>query len=117
MRETAVGDVVRAVTTGAGEFPVVVELLEPSDRVTVRVICFRSGPLGGDLQRVIDVFAPLGAQAEGAEQYGMVALDIPPVADLPAIIATLCAGRDDGSWTFEEGSITEAWDRAAQSLE
>ena len=107
----AVGDIVRAIAPDNNSNPVFVGVLQPSNHVTVRVICFRAGPLRGDLQRVIDAFIPLGVYAEGVNHYGMVALDIPPSADLDAIHARLRRGVEDGSWEYDEGRTTPTWER------
>jgi hypothetical protein len=109
VRDLAVGDVVLAVATGPGTQPVFQRMHTRSDHLTIRLICFRGGPLGGQLQPVIDRFVPLGVYAEGALQYGMVALDIPPGSDLRAIREQLRAGAADGSWEWEEGRIDHAW--------
>jgi hypothetical protein len=109
VRDLAVGDVVRAEAPDAHSDPVFVEIVERSDHVTVRVVCFRRGPLQGDLARALEPFTALGVYGEGAEQYGMLALDIEPSDPLPAIVATLREGVEDGSWEYEEGRITHAW--------
>lgn len=41
-------------------------------------------PLSGSRQRVLDMFAPLGVTGEGIEQFSLVALDVPPDADIAA---------------------------------
>lgn len=114
-RDLAVGDVVHAVSPDADSQPVLRGLLERSEHVTVRLIVFRSGPLAGELARAIERFAQQGVYAEGAEQFGMVALDIDPTSDLPAIVATLRTGVAEGSWEYEEGRITSAWIAATGS--
>jgi hypothetical protein len=53
-----------------------------SGNCTIRVIPFRAGPLTGSRQEVLDAFAPLGVDDEGAEQFDMVALNVPPHADI-----------------------------------
>lgn len=85
------------------------EMLQRSDHVTIRLICFRSGPLQGDLTRAIEPFKRLGVYAEGASQYGMLALDISPTDPVEEVVRVLRAGVADGSWEFEEGRITQAW--------
>lgn len=47
--------------------------------------------------------------AEGMEQNNIVALDIPPEADLRAVKELLRTGEADGRWDYEEGCVTEAW--------
>lgn len=109
VHDLAVGDVVRAVAPNVDSYPVFQEVVERSDHVTVRIICFRDGPLAGDLQKVIDAFAPFGIHCEGAGQYGMVALDIPGDAPLRGIRARLVEGSTNGSWEYDEGRVTSRW--------
>lgn len=109
VRDLAVGDVVRATSSDAGSQPVFNELLQRSDHVTIRLICFRSGPLEGDLSRAIEPFKRLGVYAEGASQYGMLALDISSTDPFTEVVRILRAGVADGSWEFEEGRITQSW--------
>jgi hypothetical protein len=58
--------------------------------------------------------APLGATGEGIERYAMVALDIPPGAQIAAIRSLLLQGQRDGWWEYEEGCIGPAWQTAGQ---
>jgi hypothetical protein len=85
-------------------------LITPSSHLTIRIICFRSGPLQGSLQAVLDRFLRLGVYAEGVAQYGMVVLDVPPQADKREVYAELVRGSDDGSWEWEEGRTNDAWE-------
>jgi Domain of unknown function (DUF4265) len=87
-------------------------LLEWSGHCTIRIIVFRDGQLGGSRQQVLDMFAPLGATGEGIERYAMVALDIPPDAEIAAIRRLLLRGQRDGWWDYEEGCIGPAWQAA-----
>ncbi len=59
--------------------------------------------------RALEPFTALGVYGEGAQRYGMLALDIEPTARLPAIVSRLRQGVEDGSWEYEEGRITPAW--------
>ncbi len=86
--------------------------LQSSGRLTIRVVPFRAGGLRGDLQSVLNAFRPFGVTGEGVHQYGIVALDVPPDADLTSIKDLLRAGRADGRWDYEEGCINDAWDAA-----
>jgi hypothetical protein len=85
------------------------ERLEWSGTCTIRVVPFRKGPLDGSRQRVLDAFAPLGVNGEGVEQYGIVALDVPPDVDLAAVKRLLYEGARDGWWDYEEGCVGDAW--------
>jgi hypothetical protein len=85
------------------------EVLEWSGCCTIRVVPFRAGPLEGSLQRVLDAFAPLRVTGEGLGQYGMVSLEVPADADLPAVKGLLLRGVRDGWWDYEEGCIGDAW--------
>lgn len=113
-RDLAVGDVVRAVAPDAESHPVLREVLDRSDHLTLRLVVLRRGPLAGDLGRALERFKLPGVYAEGAEQFGMLALDVEASADLDVIAATLRAGVGDGSWEYDEGRITAGWVAATQ---
>lgn len=104
----AADDVVRALAGSDGVLWAT-ERVQWSGRLTVRVIPRKDGPLQGNRQAVLDLFEPHGVTGEGIEQYGMVALDIPPNSDLGALKAMLVKGEEDGRWYYEEGCITEEW--------
>lgn len=107
--DLAVGDIVRASTPHPESDPVFQEMVERSDHVTVRIIVFKDGPLGGQLQPVFDAFTPFGVHCEGAHQYRIVALDVPADASLRGIHTRLLKGTRDGSWAYDEGRITVRW--------
>ncbi len=88
------------------------EQLRWSGNCTIRVIPYRDGPLHGDRRAVLDAFAPLGVEGEGVEQYSLVALNVPPEADLVAVKQLLRAGEQDNRWAYEEGCVGVAWARA-----
>lgn len=90
-----------------------VERVSWSGNCTIRVIPFKDGPLAGDRQRVLDAFIPLGVSGEGIAEPGMVALSVPPDADLAAVKRALKDGEADGSWEYEEGCVGDEW-RAAE---
>jgi hypothetical protein len=85
------------------------ETIKWSGNCTIRVIPFRDGPLHGDRQAVLDAFAPLGVEGEGAEAYALVALSVPADADLAAVKGLLREGEQDNRWTWEEACIGDAW--------
>ena len=108
VRNLATDDVVRAVADPDGILWAT-DRVQWSGRMTIRVVPRRAGPLGGDRQAVLDAFKPYGVSGEGIEQYGMVALDISPDADLLAVKSLLGMGQEDGRWDYEEGCISEEW--------
>jgi hypothetical protein len=111
-RGVSCGDHVRVVREDDGTLTAV-EVVKWSQRCTVRVVPFRAGPLQGDRQRVLDEFATAGVTGEGIEQYNIVALDVPPTADLPAVKRLLRDGVERGWWDYEESNIGDAWADAA----
>jgi hypothetical protein len=77
---------------------------------TIRIIPFKDGPLAGSQQAVLDLFVPLGASGAGfGSDLDLVALTIPPQADLAEIKRILQRGEVDGSWTYEESCIGDEW--------
>lgn len=115
VRDLAVGDVVRAHAPDADSDPVFADLVQRSDHITIRLVCFRDGPTEGDLTRALEPFTTLGVYGEGASQYAMLALDIEPTAPLPAVVSTLRRGVENRSWEYEEGRITQAWVDATEA--
>lgn len=115
MRGIASGDLIRVSCAEDGQLRAG-ERLRSSGHCTIRVIPFQAGPLTGSRQRVLDAFAPLGVTGEGIEQFGIVALDIAPDADIAAVQRLLCDGERDGWWDYEEGCIGDAWLATAQGL-
>ena len=107
-RGVANGDLIRVRRGEDGQLRAE-DRLEWSGYCTIRIIPFRDGPLGGSRQRVLDAFSPLGVTGEGIEQYGMVALDVPPDVDLAAVKRLLREGTHAGWWEYEEGCIGDAW--------
>lgn len=107
-RNLAVEDEIKAVAGSDGVLWAV-EKVNWSGHLTIRVIPFSEGPLAGSLQAVLDAFSPLGVDGEGIEQYGMVALDIPPEVALVPVIIALRKGEADSWWDFEEGCVSDEW--------
>ena len=109
VRGISTGDTVVAHATSPEGSPVFERVVERSHNLTLRIICLRSGPLAGNLQAVLDAFVPLGADGEGAAQWGMVALNVSPVKSYEPIFRRLEAGVRNGSWEFEEGCVNPTW--------
>jgi hypothetical protein len=107
-RNVASGDTFRISTDSDGVLWAT-DKVEWSGSCTIRVIPFPEGPLEGSLQAVLDSFAGLGVDGEGLQQFGIVALNVPPEADLGAVQRLLRQGVTDGWWDYEEGCIGEAW--------
>ncbi|WP_329430898.1 DUF4265 domain-containing protein [Streptosporangium sp. NBC_01495] len=107
VRGVACGDVVRIETDAEGVVWAK-EVVEFSGNCTIRVVPDDSGDLEGDLENVLGLFAPLGIEGEGLEQFGLVALNIPPTANLAGAKQLLSEGQDSW-WDYEEGCITEDW--------
>lgn len=85
------------------------ETLRASGNCTIRLIPLRDGGSGAARQTVLETFHRLGTTGEGIEQFRMVALDVPPSADLPRIRKLLEHGEAKGWWHWEEGAVTGAW--------
>lgn len=83
--------------------------LESGGRLTVRVIALADGSLSGDPETVRAQFTPLGLTGEIAQQYRMVALDVPPGTALAPVKSLLVAGERDGRWGFDEGCVSQEW--------
>jgi hypothetical protein len=58
---------------------------------------------------VLEIFHRLGTTGEGIERFRMVALDVPPTADLIRIRKLLEHGESQGWREWEEGCVTAAW--------
>jgi hypothetical protein len=110
----ASGDLVRVQADADGVLWAI-EYVEWSGNCTIRVVPFQSGPLRGSRQRVLDAFEPFGVTGEGIQQYGLVALEVPPCADLAGVQRVLRAGVRDGWWDYEEGCVGDDWTAAASA--
>jgi hypothetical protein len=89
---------------------VVRERIAWSGRYTIRVIPLGEAPALDQIREVVDAFSQLGVECEGAlPSFKLVALDIPPSADLKAIKSRLREGEVDGRWSYEEGCVDERW--------
>ncbi|MFE6888224.1 DUF4265 domain-containing protein [Streptomyces sp. NPDC057694] len=61
------------------------ETVRASQNCTIRLILLKDGGSTAARQSVLDVFHRFGTTGGGIEQFGMVALDVPPDADLRQI--------------------------------
>lgn len=85
------------------------ETVRASDNCTIRLIVLKDGGSAAARQSVLETFHRLGTTGEGIEQFSMVALDVPPTADLARIRKLLKHGESKGWWHWEEGCVTAAW--------
>ncbi len=90
------------------------ETVQRSQNCTIRLIVLKDNGSAAARQSVLEVFHRLGTTGEGIEQFRMVALNVPPEADLPRIRKLLEHGEVKGWWHWEEGCVTSAWRIAAE---
>ncbi|MFC8387273.1 MULTISPECIES: DUF4265 domain-containing protein [unclassified Streptomyces] len=85
------------------------EVVRRSGNCTIRLIVFRDGGSEAARQSVIDAFHGLGVHGDGMERFRMVALDVPPAADLAKVQRLLRHGVAEEWWDMEEGCVTARW--------
>jgi len=109
VRGISADDIVKAIADADGVLWFS-SLLQSSGHQTIRVIPRADGSLNGDMQLVLDEFAPFGVTGEGFnEQLRIVALDVGPGADLAAVKRLCIDGERDGRWYYEEGNVSPEW--------
>lgn len=90
------------------------QTVRASGNCTIRLIVLKDGGSAAARQSVLQTFHSLGATGEGIERYRMVALDVPPEADLLRIRKLLEHGEVKEWWHWEEGCVTAAWHSIAE---
>ncbi|NEC84761.1 DUF4265 domain-containing protein [Streptomyces sp. SID12501] len=108
VRGVACGDVVAASPDEEGMLWAG-DVVLPSENCTIRLIVLREGGSGAARQSVLNAFDRLGVCGEGIERFGMVALDVPPTADLVQVQRLLNHGVTKEWWEMEEGCVTARW--------
>ncbi|MFK0169082.1 DUF4265 domain-containing protein [Streptomyces sp. NPDC090306] len=108
VRGVACGDVVAVRPDGDGQLWAG-EIVRRSENCTVRLIVTRDGGSAAARQGVLRAFDRLGVEGEGIERFGMVALDVPPAADLGKVRKLLDHGVAEEWWHMEEGCVTDEW--------
>ncbi|WP_281289384.1 DUF4265 domain-containing protein [Nocardia ninae] len=83
--------------------------VEPSQNCTIRLIVLKDDGSAATRESVLKAFHRLCTTGDGIERYRMVALDVPPEADLPKIRKLLEHGAGQGWWHWERGGGTAAW--------
>nr|WP_272933150.1 DUF4265 domain-containing protein [Streptomyces sp. SN-593] len=79
------------------------------------LVVLKDGGSAAARPTVLETFHRLGTTGEGIEQFRMVALDVPPDADLPRIRKLLEHGEAEGWWHWEEGGVTARWRATAET--
>jgi hypothetical protein len=108
VRNLALGDLITVSRAADG-------VLHPGERLrwsgncTIRVVALGEEGPAERARTVLDTFAGLGADGEVLGQYGMVALNVPPDADLAGVKRLLDRGEDEGWWSYEEGCVGDRW--------
>jgi len=112
VRGIASGDVIRVDVDDDG-LRWAGETVHSSENCTIRLIVLKDGGSEAARQTVLETFHRLGTTGEGIEQFRMVALDVPPEADIQRIRKLLEHGEARGWWHWEEGCVTAAWEAGA----
>ncbi len=79
-------------------------VVEHGGHLALRVL-----PAAGHLDALTDRLAGLPVAQRRSADGQVVALDVPPDADLAAVKAVLDAGAHDGHWTYHESLVSDAW--------
>ncbi|MFH9617196.1 DUF4265 domain-containing protein [Streptomyces pratensis] len=111
VRGVASGDIIRVEVEDDGVL-YARETIQPSQNCTIRLIVLKDEGSAAARQTVLETFHRLGTTGEGIERFRMVALDVPPEADLPKIRKLLEHGAAKEWWHWEEGCVTSAWENA-----
>ncbi|WP_326726103.1 DUF4265 domain-containing protein [Streptomyces sp. NBC_00243] len=77
------------------------EVVRRSENCTIRLIVSRDGGSRAARQSVIDAFHELGVDGEGMKRFRMVALNVPPTADLAEMQRLLDHGVTEEWWHME----------------
>jgi hypothetical protein len=95
VRGVASGDIVRVEIDDDG-LRWAGETVRASENCTIRLIVLKDGGSAAARHTVLRTFHRLGTTGEGIEQFRMVALDVPPEADIPRIRRLLEHGAARG---------------------
>ncbi|MEU3795552.1 DUF4265 domain-containing protein [Streptomyces fructofermentans] len=109
VRGAASGDIIR-IEPDADGFLWAGETAQPSQNCTSRLIVQKYAGSVAARQSLLEAFHRLGATGEGIERFRMVALDVPPQADLMKIRELLERDETKEWWHWEKGCVTPAWE-------
>lgn len=112
VRGVASGDIIRVEPDGEG-VRWAGDTVRASENCTIRLIVLKDGGSTAARQSALEIFHSLGATGEGIERYRMVALDVPPTADLQRIRRLLEHGAAKEWWHWEEGCVSADWKATA----
>ncbi|HEX2767136.1 MAG TPA: DUF4265 domain-containing protein [Candidatus Limnocylindria bacterium] len=99
VRGIAVDDVVEA--TSGDEMPTFLRLLQPSGHSTMRVIVYDAE----EVAKVREEFHLLGCATESMSNSRLIAIDVPPSADLARVRSQLERGHAEERWDYEEAAV------------
>ncbi|GHB28854.1 hypothetical protein GCM10010306_021550 [Streptomyces umbrinus] len=102
VRGVASGDIIRVQPDDEGVLWAG-ETVQPSQNCTIRLIVLKDDGSAAARQSVLEVFHRLGTTGEGIEQFRMVALDVPPQADLPKSASCWSTERRRSAGTGKKG--------------
>ncbi|AQU67731.1 DUF4265 domain-containing protein [Streptomyces niveus] len=114
VRGIANGDVLRTHADADGRLWAG-DVVRNSENCTIRLIVLRDGGTAAARQSVLNASWELRVGGEGVDQFRMIALDVPPEADLRKVQQLLDHGESKGWWHVEEGCVTPAWTTARES--
>ncbi|WP_103502816.1 MULTISPECIES: DUF4265 domain-containing protein [unclassified Streptomyces] len=113
VRGVASGDIIR-VRPDIGGVLWAGDTVQPSQHCTIRLILLKDAGSVAARQSVLEAFHRLGTTGEGNQHFRMVALDVPPQADLAGIRELLEHGARSEWWQWEEGCVTADWKAVAR---
>jgi len=80
---------------------VFLEVVRPSGHSTIRVILFDQAHAQDIRKRLRD----LACASELSHIPGLIAVDVPPTADLASVRRLLNSGEQSGQWEYEEAAV------------
>ncbi|MFI1188736.1 DUF4265 domain-containing protein [Streptomyces californicus] len=107
--DLALNDLVETRTDSRGQL-VSTGKISWSGNCTVRIIPYVADEFPGGTQGIIGRFTALGVQAEGNEQFGLIALNVPPSANISGVKRLLARGFEADWWDYEESCVGGAWE-------
>lgn len=107
VRDIALEDLI-SIDTGQVGQAIFIEKLKWSGNCTLRVVPLADDTAAG-IRDILDRVADLGVECEVLGQYGLVAINARPAADLGRLKRLLTQGEERGWWSYEEGCVGGDW--------